>query len=319
VAVAEPVPPAAVAEPVPPVAVAEPASESVGSGQVPVTGMPEPAPTVVSESAPPPGDAANLLATVEKQPLSAEIDSPSREPWVDEVSVPAQPVAESPSPISSRPEATGSLAVVPAAPPVEPPPVESAKPAEPAYKGGDQYGPVSANERLWDIAGKVRPDPLIGRDLMMKALFAVNPQAFSKPNMNSLKTGAMLRVPTLREIVDSTGSKAAKQLLDQQQSAEIRAVETVEGERMSSPPPASVETAEPVSSQAEVVAPDDALSESGIKVSGPAPDGIVASPAPTPPGNSESVSGAEPTSNVPATGTSPAIEIPPAGGTSPAN
>jgi pilus assembly protein FimV len=153
----------------------------------------------------------------------------------------------------------------------------------------------------------------------MKALFAVNPQAFSKPNMNSLKVGTMLRVPTLREIVDSTGSKAAKQLLDQQQSAEIRAVKPAEGDRISSPPPAPVETAEPVSPQPAVAAPDDALSESGVKVFGPVPDGIVASPAPTPPENSESVSGAEPTTNVPAIGTSPATEIPPASGASPAN
>jgi len=53
----------------------------------------------------------------------------------------------------------------------------------------------------------------------MKALFVANPQAFSKPNMNGLKTGAMSRVPSLREIVDFTGSKAAKPLLEQQETA----------------------------------------------------------------------------------------------------
>ncbi len=54
----------------------------------------------------------------------------------------------------------------------------------------------------------------------MRALFKANPQAFSKPgNMDSLKVGAMLRIPTLREIAEHTGSKAAKQLLDQQQQA----------------------------------------------------------------------------------------------------
>ena len=49
----------------------------------------------------------------------------------------------------------------------------------------------------------------------MKALFKANPRAFSKANnMDSLKTGATLRIPTLREIVDYTGSKAASQLLE---------------------------------------------------------------------------------------------------------
>jgi len=97
-----------------------------------------------------------------------------------------------------------------------------AEPIHSDYKGGDQYGPVSTNERLWDIAGKVRPNPGIGRDVMMKALFMANPQSFSKPDMNSLKVGAILRVPTLREIADYTDSKVARQLLEQQQATETQ-------------------------------------------------------------------------------------------------
>jgi FimV-like protein len=88
------------------------------------------------------------------------------------------------------------------------------------YKGGDSYGPIASNERLWDIAAKVRPDPAISKEHMLKALFKANPQAFSKPNnINSLKVGATLRIPTLQEIVDYTGSKAANQLLEQQRTA----------------------------------------------------------------------------------------------------
>ena len=89
----------------------------------------------------------------------------------------------------------------------------------PAYKEGDQYGPVMPNERLWDIAAKVRPAPNIGVDIMMKALFAINPTAFSKEGMDYLKVGVTLQIPTLREIVDHTGSKVAKQLLEQQAAA----------------------------------------------------------------------------------------------------
>ncbi len=116
--------------------------------------------------------------------------------------------------------------------PAEPPPADSAKQASekstvvklaqlvpPSYKGGDQYGPVSNNERLWNIAGKVVPDPSIDRDIMMKALFMANPQAFSKSSMDYLKEGALLKIPTLREIVKHTGSSAAQQLLKKQQQA----------------------------------------------------------------------------------------------------
>jgi FimV-like protein len=92
---------------------------------------------------------------------------------------------------------------------------------EPRYKGGDQYGPTAPNERLWDIAAKVRPDPGIGKEVMMKALFMANRQAFAKSGIERMKVGAMLRVPTLREIADYTGSPAAKQLLEQQANATI--------------------------------------------------------------------------------------------------
>lgn len=52
----------------------------------------------------------------------------------------------------------------------------------------------------------------------MKALFKVNPDAFSKANdMNSLKAGAILRIPTLAEIVQHSASKSAKRLLEEQQ------------------------------------------------------------------------------------------------------
>lgn len=89
------------------------------------------------------------------------------------------------------------------------------QPPQNIYKGGEAYGPISNNERLWDIAGKITPDPSIGRDTMMKALLLTNPQAFAKPDINYLKIGAILRIPTLEEIVKHTDSSAAKNLLQQ--------------------------------------------------------------------------------------------------------
>ena len=49
---------------------------------------------------------------------------------------------------------------------------------------------------------------------MMKALFLANPQAFSGREIDHMKEGALLRVPTLEEIVKYTGSPAAKELLE---------------------------------------------------------------------------------------------------------
>ena len=90
---------------------------------------------------------------------------------------------------------------------------------EVTYQGGEQYGPVGANERLWDIATKVRPDAEIGKDVMVKALFLANPQAFSGREIDNMKEGALLRVPTLEEIVKHTSSPAAKALLEKRNDA----------------------------------------------------------------------------------------------------
>ncbi len=99
------------------------------------------------------------------------------------------------------------------------PAVPSSTPSPPPATMDDKhYGPVAPNERLWKIATKVVPDPRISQQHMMKALFKVNPDAFSKANdMNSLKAGAILRIPTLAEIVQHSASKSAKRLLEEQQ------------------------------------------------------------------------------------------------------
>ncbi|HOW76679.1 MAG TPA: FimV/HubP family polar landmark protein [Candidatus Competibacteraceae bacterium] len=180
-------------------------------------------------------DAARLPTMVISEPAAAEpsiaeppkpvvAESPAEPPVPDEkpVESPAAPVADEP------PAEPPVVAESPAEPPIvaeELLVVEQPSPAElpdKVYKGGDEYGPVSNNERLWDIATKVRPDPNLGRDIMMKALFLANPQAFSKPTMDHLKTGSMLRIPTLQEIVKYTDSTVAKSLLEQQNAAESR-------------------------------------------------------------------------------------------------
>ena len=189
-----------------------------------------PKPVVAESPAEPP-------AVVDEKP--AEPDEKPAEPPVVAAEPVAEPPAEPPAvaaePVAEPPAEPPVVAAEPVAePPAEPPAVaaelpvvEQPSPAElpdKVYKGGDEYGPVSNNERLWDIATKVRPDPNLGRDIMMKALFLANPQAFSKPTMDHLKTGSMLRIPTLQEIVQYTDSTVAQSLLEQQnqQAAESR-------------------------------------------------------------------------------------------------
>jgi pilus assembly protein FimV len=73
------------------------------------------------------------------------------------------------------------------------------------------YGPTQAGEMLWRIAGKLYPDDAVSRHQAMLALHKANPQAFGiSCNLNSLKVGQTLRVPTLSEVQAITHAQALK-------------------------------------------------------------------------------------------------------------
>lgn len=70
---------------------------------------------------------------------------------------------------------------------------------QPAMAWGT-YGPTAANETLWSIASRLRPSYAVSTQQMMLALRFKNPHAFNNPNINSLKKGTILRIPTQAEI-----------------------------------------------------------------------------------------------------------------------
>jgi FimV-like protein len=71
------------------------------------------------------------------------------------------------------------------------------------------YGPIQSGDRLWDIALQLRSDSSISRYQVMIALLKANPQAFRIPcNLNSLKIGNRLLVPSLAEMQILTPQQA---------------------------------------------------------------------------------------------------------------
>ncbi|KRE87451.1 fimbrial protein FimV [Rhodanobacter sp. Soil772] len=107
---------------------------------------------------------------------------------------PAQrPKAPAAAPVAARPK--------PAAPAPAPVPTPASKPAPkpaaPVVSNG-QYGPVERGQTLSGIARSVAP---AGADVqqVMLALQQANPGAFYRDNINALKSGAVLRVPTSAE------------------------------------------------------------------------------------------------------------------------
>ncbi len=59
----------------------------------------------------------------------------------------------------------------------------------------DSYGPVSRGETLWPIAQRLKPAGITTQQMAM-ALLRANPQAFIDNNVNKLRAGAVLSIPS---------------------------------------------------------------------------------------------------------------------------
>jgi pilus assembly protein FimV len=103
-------------------------------------------------------------------------------------------------------EAPASPAIVERAAPVTAPvvaelPVPTAdKTDSVASSEGDNSYRVRKHDTLWSVARRVRPSPAVSVPTMMKVLHKANPEAFIANNMNLLKDGKVLRVPTMMDI-----------------------------------------------------------------------------------------------------------------------
>ena len=74
-------------------------------------------------------------------------------------------------------------------------PASRPAPSAPQFTG-DVYGPTSSSDTLWGIASKVKPGGSVSVHRAMVALYEENPQAFMGGNINRLKRGAELRIPS---------------------------------------------------------------------------------------------------------------------------
>ncbi len=189
-------------------------------------------------------DGRGLIKVTSKQPIREpllnfliQVDWP-RGQVVREVAVLLDPPVKTrqrpAAPIPSMP----ALAQ-PAASSLEPPrrPAAPTPPPSPpvAHRGTATYGPVPFGETLWAIASRVRPDPAVGVPRMMQALLAANPKAFWKPNVNGLRAGAQLRIPSAQEIDPQRFPEQVSRQLASRQQVPVAPVNP----RPVSPPPES--------------------------------------------------------------------------------
>jgi len=81
----------------------------------------------------------------------------------------------------------------------------------------DTFGPTGPSDTLWTIASRVRPDNSVSMQQVMLAIQDLNPDAFMGGNINRLKRGEVLRVPTRDQIQSRTRAEATRMVSQQNQ------------------------------------------------------------------------------------------------------
>lgn len=143
----------------------------------------------VPAAAPPPAQPAELPAQSEfPQPAVQREAQPQRQP---------QSESKSPTQVQSEPKSQPPPQPVPKPKPRIAPSPPSPSPA--SVQGGHQI-PVQRGDTLYGIAKDASQETGANINQLMLALKSANPEAFFNDNINNLKAGAILRIPTRDEI-----------------------------------------------------------------------------------------------------------------------
>ncbi|HEX7369705.1 MAG TPA: FimV/HubP family polar landmark protein [Rhodanobacteraceae bacterium] len=152
----------------------------------------------------------NAVAT---QP--AELPAPTQFPQPQS----ARPAAPPPPQAKPKPQPQSTHAVAqPTPPPAVQPQPQAA--AAPAHLNNAASGPITVKrgENLYQIARRAIQGTDTSIDQMMLAMQAANPDAFFKHNINDLKAGAILRIPTRDQIDQHSAAAAAAEVHRQYES-----------------------------------------------------------------------------------------------------
>ena len=83
--------------------------------------------------------------------------------------------------------------------------------------GADVYGPVARGETLWGIASEYSKGTGFSINQTMLALQRKNPDAFIQQNINKLKRGVILRMPSFSEIGVMSSREAMLEAMRQEE------------------------------------------------------------------------------------------------------
>lgn len=110
------------------------------------------------------------------------------------------------APPVAAPAPTATAAPAPTAP-IAPTGTPSAK----SEAGGNTYGPVKRGDTLSKIASELKSDT-VSLEQMLVALYRENKSAFAGDNMNRLRTGQILKVPSANEVAQIAAKDARAEI-----------------------------------------------------------------------------------------------------------
>ncbi|MDD2924147.1 MAG: fimbrial protein FimV [Rhodoferax sp.] len=157
-------------------------------------------------------DPPNLRVTQPTPPVSAQtttqtVAAPVAQAKVPEPTVPAvQPSSVRPPAPTPAPEPVKPVPVAKA-----PPPVAVVKTAEPRSQSGAATVTVKAGDTAGRLAAANKPAN-VSLDQMLVALLRANPDAFIHDNVNRIKAGAILSLPTEQQ-ANETAPEQARQII----------------------------------------------------------------------------------------------------------
>ena len=177
------------------------------------------------------------------------------DPPITMPATPAKPV----TPVSRAPATTTASMPQTQRRTSQPAPAVTRSPTPSAAYSADSYGPIKRNETLWSIAERLRAGSDISTHQMMLALQRKNPQAFDGNNINNLKAGVTLAVPTRDEIETLSASAAfaeAKRQYSEWNQGTGAEAPAVASELATEPASTEIATSDSTESRLQLVAPD---------------------------------------------------------------
>lgn len=161
------------------------------------------------ESLPPLDDPEPLPPLAGEKPVETAVMPPEQQQPKTSVAVAPTPEAL-PAPVGEIHE---PMAAAPAEAPVAH--VPTPQPVPRAAFSGQEYGPVHTGETLTGITGKLQYDKSLTSQQAMMAILRANPAAFFDNNVNNLKAGKILSIPSPEAVAAIPRDQAAREFRGQ--------------------------------------------------------------------------------------------------------